>query len=112
MSKSCCLKKTRYPKLRDLALFYVREDVRARADSSFEIMPLIAPQPSFLILSFLWAHGRECLQSDGCYMVGILSFLSFLRGSPSIITDAYDSLCLLIWQEIFHFSIPSHVKAQ
>ena len=45
-------------------------------------------------------------------MAGILSFLSSLRAhqltsSPwlmAAIADDYDILCLLIWQEIFHFS--------
>ena len=61
------------------------------------------------ILSFFSAQHKERLQSDGCSMAGILFFLSStgLTCSPSLVSaiaDDCDILCLLIRQEIFHFS--------
>ena len=49
-----------------------------------DIIPVICNQPSEIsilcyILSFLRAHHRVWLQSDGYYVAGILSFLSSLK---------------------------------
>ena len=75
------LKKTRQLKLRNLAVFHVREDARVWAQKSFLCY---TPQRSgasiwcFHILSFPSAHCGERLQSDGYWMAGILSFRSSL----------------------------------
>ena len=58
-----------------------------------EIIPLIAPQLSgasilcFHILHFLKTHYWEWLQSNGCWMAGVLSFLSSLRAHRLTICD-------------------------
>ena len=64
----------------------------------------------FHILSFLRAHRREWLQSDGCWMAGIPSFPSSRRAHQitfvvAAFADDCDILCLMRWQEIFHFSV-------
>ena len=50
--------------------------------------------------------------SDRCQIADIISFRvpSGLTNSPSVVTiiaDDFDILCLLIWQEISHFSSSS-----
>jgi len=65
-----------------------------------EIIPLICTSAfwanilCFLILSFLWAHHGEWLQSDDCWMAGILCFLPERpQGSPA---HCWQSLQLLM----------------
>ena len=54
-----------------------------------EIIPLIrtsavwSQYPELHILSFLRAHLREWLQSDGCWMTGILFLPEFPQGYPA-----------------------------
>ena len=63
------INKTKYPKLRNLAIFYVWEDAGGLAywnHSSDMHLSYLGPVFCFQVLSFLSAHHREWLQSDGC----------------------------------------------
>ena len=77
------LEKTRYPKLRNSVLFYVWEDARVwvhrRHSFDMHLSSLGPVTCVFHILSFPRTHHREWLQSDGCWMAGILSFLNSPR---------------------------------
>ena len=68
------------------------------------------------ILSFLRAHHREWMQSDGCQMAGILSFPSFLRAHWLTLESCNCwwlwKPCLLIWQEIFHLWMDTKWQSQ
>ena len=71
MSKNYCkLKKTRYPKLRNLAFFSCMGRCKSLGSlKSFFLIctPAIWGQyPCFHIMSFLRVHCREWLQTDGC----------------------------------------------
>ena len=65
----------------------------------------------FRILRSPGAHRREWLQSDGCQVAGILSFLRALRPHRLPLEGSNRwwlwQPCLLICQEIFHFSVPT-----
>ena len=72
----CELKKTRYSKLRNLALFYIWEDLRGWAHWNhslhMQLSSLGAVTCVFHILPSLGAHHREWLQTNGCQIPGIL----------------------------------------
>ena len=59
--------------------------------------------PCFHIPSFLRAQRGEWLQSGGCYRAHNPSFLSALR-AHQLKVEGCNRPCLLIWQEICHFS--------
>ena len=103
--KRLLLKKTRWPKSRNLALFYVWEAARVWVhwNHSFDTcLSFQGPVSCFHLPKFLRAHHREWLQSDGHKMASILSFLSpnpnheFPQGSRA------HYLWWLLWQEVFH----------
>ena len=100
----CELKKTRYLKLRNLALFYIWKDARVWAhwNHSFP-MHLSCLEPVSCNIShpdIFSSHCREWLQSNGCQMVQVF-FLSALEGwNRWWLWHPY----VLIWQKIDHFS--------
>ena len=113
--KNFLLKKTRYPKLRNLTLFYVWEDsgVWAQWNLSFDMFlsylePVSCAFPS-------WVSSGLTIGS-GCSLVivrwqivfpsGVSSELTSLRWRAAI-ADNCGILCILIWQAIFHLSILS-----
>ena len=69
------------------------------------------------ILSFLRAHHRT-----GCSLMAARQQLFFpswvpsgFTSSPSLVSATaidFDILCLLMWQEIFHFSLATNIGAQ
>ena len=113
--KRFLLRKMRYPKLSNLALFYEWEDSRVWAQWNL---------PFDMFLSYLgpvscafpsWASSGLTIGS-GCSLViarwlvffppGVSSELTSLHWRAAIADDR-DILCILIWQAIFHLSILS-----
>ena len=78
---------------------------RCKSLGSLKSFPWSAPLLSgagvlcFHILSFLGAHPREWLQSDGCWMAGVLSFLSSLRAHQLPVSGGYN--CWWLWHPLF-----------
>ena len=81
--KRLLLKKTRWPKSRNLALFYVWEAARVWVhwNHSFDTcLSFQGPVSCFHLPKFLRAHQREWLQSDGHKMASILCLFTLLQG--------------------------------
>ena len=102
--KRLLLKKTRWPKSRNLALFYVWEAARVWVhwNHSFDTcLSFQGPVSCFHLPKFLRAHHREWFSLMAARPEVFFSFLNALRAQ-----EFTWHLCLLIWQEILHFSIP------
>ena len=103
----CELKKTRYPKLRNLALFYVREEVRVWVHVPICISAIWGQYPVFSHpqLPCCSAQGVAASASDGCHIPQVFFFLSAPRAHTGKLISQMWHSSLLIWQEILHFSV-------
>ena len=101
----CELNRTRYPKLRNLALLYLWEDARvfwANWNHSFH-MHLSHPGTSILCFfphpEFLSAHHKEWLQPGGCQIAQLFfSFLRTLEGWNCWQLWLPSHSCILAWE--------------
>ena len=109
----CILKKTRYPKLRNLELFYIWEDSRVWAhwNHSFDMYLSYLGPVSCVFTTWVSSGltvGSGCSLTAARWQVFFPFWVSSgLTGScrRAATADECDILCLLIWQEIFHFSM-------
>ena len=109
----CKLKKTRYPRLRNLALFYVWEDAKVWShwNHSFDMHLNYLGPVSRVFIS--WVPSGLSIGS-GCSLRAtrrrdfspswVSSGLTSSAFCDGCFADYCGILCLLLWQEIFHFS--------
>ena len=103
----CELTKTRYTKLRNLAVFCVWEEARVWVHFPICISAIWGQYPVFSHpqLPCGSPQGVAASSSDGCHILQLFFFLSALRAHTGKLMSQLWHPCLLIRQKILHFSV-------